>query len=70
MSWDWRGFYSSQHDLRTRLTILNYDYRTISRSFPGWSLADIKGLTTRERRFWLAVSKYEKDAIEAMKPSV
>ena len=69
MSWDWRGFYNSQFDARVRLTLLNYEYRTISRTFPGWTLKDIKGLTTRERRFWIALANWEHEMIKAKVPN-
>jgi hypothetical protein len=59
----WRVFYSLQSDLRAQLTVLNYAYKTISRAFPGWTLTDIKGLTTRERRFWLAYAAWERGAL-------
>lgn len=34
------------------------DYHFLAVSYPGWTISDIKGLSVREREYWIDMSKY------------
>jgi hypothetical protein len=41
--------------------MLYFEYRHIAVTHPGWSLTEIKKMTTRERTYWSEFAKWERE---------
>jgi hypothetical protein len=41
--------------------MLFFEYRYIAVTHPGWSLTEIKKMTTRERTYWSEFAKWERE---------
>lgn len=37
------------------------NYEILASGYPGWSLADIRGLTVRERQWWMKLLEWKKE---------
>lgn len=66
----WRVFYNSQPDPRIRNHLLFFSYYAVARSFTGWTIADIKAMTHRERMYWIDFIKWEKVRDDVNRPVV
>jgi hypothetical protein len=43
------------------LQTLYVDYDVISTGWPGWTLADIRNMTHRERKHWLRMMRWKRE---------
>ena len=49
----WTSFASSESS--------NYlNYEVIAQHYPGWSLSEIRSMTGRQRRFWMAMIEWKR----------
>jgi hypothetical protein len=41
--------------------VANYlNYEVLAQAYPGWSLSEIRAMTGRQRRFWLAMIEWKR----------